>query len=380
MALLTFRNTKGSPLTSTELDNNFNNLNVDIASRVSQTGLLAAMLTVDGIGSGLDADTIRGLVNSSILPIAADKSSNVTRDSTGNFTGSTITATTLAALTNVTTPVLTVATSASIPTLSVTTNLTSPAATITTVTGNLTGNSAGVHTGNVTGNLTGNSAGVHTGDVTGNLTGNSAGVHTGTVVGNADTATLAAAATILSGDQTNWATYRQSAVANMIGWKNYQNGHVIFDASNSTSPTGSVVNNTTAATAWTSTYPTLMGWNGTSTYGVRVDSARISDTAANALGVGQTWQDVTAQRVMGTTYTNSTGKPIMLVAQANRSAVSTSGIQITFPGPVTVPICYGTNSSGGNTAVGSIIIPIGSTYVLSVQSEALNSYSIFELR
>jgi hypothetical protein len=82
------------------------------------------------------------------------------------------------------------------------------------------------------------------------------------------------------GDQTNWTTYRSSAVANMLGWKNYGNSHVIFDASASTSPTGSGVNNTNSAVAWSGTYPTLMGWNGSQTYGVRVDSARISDTTS----------------------------------------------------------------------------------------------------
>ena len=30
------------------------------------------------------------------------------------------------------------------------------------------------------------------------------------------------------------------------------------------------------------------------------------------LGVNQTWQNVTGSRVQGTTYTNSTGKPIMV--------------------------------------------------------------------
>tara|TARA_R110002153_G_scaffold234572_2_gene387951 strand:- start:3118 stop:4785 length:1668 start_codon:yes stop_codon:yes gene_type:complete len=76
----------------------------------------------------------------------------------------------------------------------------SDAVLLAAVTGDLTGNSAGVHTGNVTGDLTGNSAGVHTGavtgdvtgdltgavtgNVTGDLTGNSAGTHTGAVVGN----------------------------------------------------------------------------------------------------------------------------------------------------------------------------------------------------
>lgn len=33
---------------------------------------------------------------------------------------------------------------------------------------------------------------------------------------------------------------------------------------------------------------------------------------SNALGVGQTWQDVTGSRSSGTTYTNNTGRPIMV--------------------------------------------------------------------
>jgi hypothetical protein len=99
--------------------------------------------------------------------------------------------------------------------------------------------------------------------------------------------------------------------------------------------------------------------------------------AACQLGYGQTWQQVT--RTMGTQYTNSTGKPIMLVARAQRSSVSSSGIQILMNG-IQIPICYGTNSGGGNEAVGSIIIPVGATYTLSVSSEALSSYTIYELR
>jgi hypothetical protein len=108
-----------------------------------------------------------------------------------------------------------------------------------------------------------------------NFSGSSSGTNTGdqtTISGNAGTATT------LIGSQSDWASYRSSAVANMLGWKNYGNAHVIFDASASTSPTGSAVNNTNSAIAWTATYPTLMGWNGTSTYGVRVDSARIADS------------------------------------------------------------------------------------------------------
>ena len=104
-----------------------------------------------------------------------------------------------------------------------------------------------------------------------------------------------------------------------------------------------------------------------------------SATPAGGIGIGQTWQDVTSSRAIGTTYTNSTGKPIMLVGQANRNGQSTAGLSITISG-VLVPLCYNSNSGGGNTAVGSIIIPTGATYVLSVSSEPLNSYAIYELR
>jgi hypothetical protein len=68
-----------------------------------------------------------------------------------------------------------------------------------------------------------------------------------------------------------------------MGWKNYGNSHTIFDASASTSPDGGAVNSTNSTYAWSATYPTLMGWNGANTYGVRVDSARVSDsTSGNA--------------------------------------------------------------------------------------------------
>ncbi len=82
---------------------------------------------------------------------------------------------------------------------------------------------------------------------------------------------------------SNWNT-ATSVVGNVVGqlgWKNYGNNHTIFDASNSTSPSGTSVNNTNASVPWSGTYPTLMGWNGASTYGVRVDSARIADNISS---------------------------------------------------------------------------------------------------
>jgi len=123
-------------------------------------------------------------------------------------------------------------------------------------------------------------------DASGNF---SAGTITASLNGNASTSSStsgnAATATALSSGQSNWSgTGVLGNVVGMLAWKNYANGHVIFDASASTSPSGGAVNNTNASVAWSSTYPTLMGWNGSSTYGVRVDSARISDSTSGSAG------------------------------------------------------------------------------------------------
>ena len=93
----------------------------------------------------------------------------------------------------------------------------------------------------------------------------------------------AATATSLSTDRTNWSTNGTiNDVVGQLAWKNYGNNHTIFDASNSTSPSGTGVNDTNADIGWSASYPTLMGWNGVNTYGVRVDSARVADSAVSA--------------------------------------------------------------------------------------------------
>jgi hypothetical protein len=136
---------KNSPLTNAEIDTNFSNLNTDIGTRLLSTDytasdVLTKIKTIDGTGSGLDADLLDGLNAVS----GATGASIVSRDASGNFSAGTITA---------------------------------------TFTGNVTGNTAGVHTGAVTGNVTGNTAGVHTGAVTGNVTGNLTGNVTGNTTG-----------------------------------------------------------------------------------------------------------------------------------------------------------------------------------------------------
>lgn len=103
-----------------------------------------------------------------------------------------------------------------------------------------------------------------------------ANIFYGALAGNASSATT------LNGDQSNWASLRSSAVANMLGWKNYGNGHVIFDASAGTAPNGTAISQSNSQIAWSPALPTLMGWNGSSTYGVRVDSARVADSCTDS--------------------------------------------------------------------------------------------------
>jgi hypothetical protein len=93
MAQIVLRSVKGSPLTIEEADSNFNNLNVEVGTKLdfsayTPADVLSKLLTVDGSGSGLDADLLDGLNTSS-----TDTSGNsvVTRLN-GNFSAGTITA------------------------------------------------------------------------------------------------------------------------------------------------------------------------------------------------------------------------------------------------------------------------------------------------
>lgn len=93
MATITLRSTKGSPLTNTEVDNNFSNINTEVGTKLNSSSytaadVLAKLITVDGSGSGLDADLLDGL-NSASTNTA---STIVARDASGNFSAGTITA------------------------------------------------------------------------------------------------------------------------------------------------------------------------------------------------------------------------------------------------------------------------------------------------
>ena len=111
-------------------------------------------------------------------------------------------------------------------------------------------------------------------------------------------------------------------------------------------------------------------------------AASFSGTATNAtntLGNGQTWQSVA--RANATTYTNSTGKPIVL--QISASGPSSGNVAVTIEASINsgpnVMVLRTTGASGyAAVGTGSIVIPIGATYVLTHTNVALASY--WELR
>ena len=99
----------------------------------------------------------------------------------------------------------------------------------------------------------------------------------------------------------NGALANDLGVSKELRWKHYGQGHTIFDASNGTTPTGRTCNNTNPEVGWSATHPTLMGWNGNQTYGVRVANAGWADTAHNA------------NNVQGFQFRNNNGKLEVLV-------------------------------------------------------------------
>lgn len=81
---------------------------------------------------------------------------------------------------------------------------------------------------------------------------------------------------------------------------------------------------------------------------------------AAGLGIGQTWQNVASSRAFGTTYTNSTGKPIFVSASL---ATSQSGTISAVVAGVTIASHYFQYEPA--TPFVDFIVPNGSTYSVS---------------
>jgi hypothetical protein len=93
------------------------------------------------------------------------------------------------------------------------------------------------------------------------------------------------------------------------------------------------------------------------------------------LGVGQTWQAVTGSRAAGTTYTNSTGRPIAVsIASLPSGGNATATLTV---GGVVIANTQQTTSIGYAPTIFAII-PNSTTYVLTLTNFTLNTWN--ELR
>ena len=93
------------------------------------------------------------------------------------------------------------------------------------------------------------------------------------------------------------------------------------------------------------------------------------------IGVNQTWSDLTASRAIGTTYTNSTGKPIFVDVSLswlglNSNPPANYGFTVTIAGTVVIRRSTGdyfnsTTVTASGTYGAGFIVPNGATYLIT---------------
>lgn len=104
-------------------------------------------------------------------------------------------------------------------------------------------------------------------------------------------------------------------------------------------------------------------------------SSNIYSALSSSIGIGQTWQNVTASRATATTYTNSTGRPISLSIRVQQTS-SNASFELTVSGDVVARTSM-TNSIGYEPCL-TAIVPSGSTYRIDLINFTLNAW--WELR
>jgi hypothetical protein len=114
-----------------------------------------------------------------------------------------------------------------------------------------------------------------------------------------------------------------------------------------------------------------MAFNINGTTGLTFNNGSTQDVGG--IGIAQTWQNVAASRAAGTTYTNTTGKPIMVcISQGDGVGVANNfyinGSQIARQA------IYATGANSN-----SYIVPNGANYMWE-QSSGLNFSLWWELR
>lgn len=97
----------------------------------------------------------------------------------------------------------------------------------------------------------------------------------------------------------------------------------------------------------------------------------VVEGTSGMLGIGQTWQDLTAERDRNIEYTNTTGKPIMVVVSCTAAGSSKFMLVDNVPaGQINNGPTYASSTT--------IIVPAGSTY--KMDSTTATSIKWSELR
>lgn len=115
---------------------------------------------------------------------------------------------------------------------------------------------------------------------------------------------------------------------------------------------------------------TIASPNSASSYTLTLPAAT-GTLGLEGLGVGQTWQSFTygTQRVSGTTYTNSTGRPIALNFRSNTGTGTNAQLTI---GGVLFAVTNSDTTNGSAQGQLFAIIPDGVTY--SITSTRTNNF------
>lgn len=97
----------------------------------------------------------------------------------------------------------------------------------------------------------------------------------------------------------------------------------------------------------------------------------------SGVGVGQTWQNVTASRAFSATYTNATGRPVVIAVSATAGIGIYTFIYASINGGAVFPFAAGGSPAGPSYIAGTLMIPVGGTYSITC-SMTLNLW--WELR
>ena len=114
---------------------------------------------------------------------------------------------------------------------------------------------------------------------------------------------------------------------------------------------------------------------GTNTITLPASTGTVSLTS-DVIGVSQTWQNVASSRATGTTYTNSTGKPIMVaISYTNNTGNTVQGLTIASAAVYAAGV-----TTAGGAAGFALIVPNGSTYTFLTNGGASSIVTWHELR